>query len=83
MNDLSVQEQMLQQLTYSDGRTLKDVLDTEAYAALETYTAGVGMPLMMLEQFKPGMIVSTLQVLNSNAWVLLLRVLMLSLTPRL
>ena len=64
MNDLSVQAQMLQQLTYSDGRTLTDVLDTEAYAALETYTAGVGMPLMMLEQFKPGMIVSTLQVLE-------------------
>ena len=64
MNDLSVQAQMLQQLTYSDGRTLKDVLDKEAYAALETYTAGVGMPLMMLEQFKPGMIVSTLQVLE-------------------
>ena len=64
MNDLSVQAQMLQQLTYSDGRTLKDVLDTEAYAALKTYTAGVGMPLMMLEQFKPGMIVSTLQVLE-------------------
>ena len=64
MNDLSLQAHMLQQLTYSDGRTLKDVLDTEAYAALETYTAGVGMPLMMLEQFKPGMIVSTLQVLE-------------------
>lgn len=64
MNDLSVQAQMLQQLTYSDGRTLKDVLDTQAYAALETYTAGVGMALMMLEQFKPGMIVSTLQVLE-------------------
>ena len=64
MSDLSVQAQMLQQLTYSDGRTLKDVLDTEAYAALEPYTAGMGMPPMMLEQFKPGMIVSTLQVLE-------------------
>ena len=64
MNELSVQAQILQQLSYSDGRTLKDVLDTEVYAALETYTAGVGMPLMMLEHFKPGMIVSTLQVLE-------------------
>ena len=64
LDDLSVQAQMLQQLTYSDGRTLKDVLDTEAYAALETYTARVGMPLKMLEQLKPGMIVSTLQVLE-------------------
>jgi len=64
MNDLSVQAQMLQQLTYRDGRTLKDVLDKEAYAALETYTAEVGMPPMMLEQFKPGMIISALQVLE-------------------
>ena len=64
LDDLSMQAQMLQQLTYSDGRTLKDVLDTEAYAALETYTARVGMPLKMLEQLKPGMIVSTLQVLE-------------------
>jgi len=64
MNDLSVQAQMLQQLTYRDGRTLRDVLDKEAYAALETYTAEVGMPPMMLEQFKPGMIISALQVLE-------------------
>ena len=64
MNNLSVQAQMLQKLSYSDGRTLKDVLDTETYAALETYTDGLGMPLMMLEQFKPGMIISTLQVLE-------------------
>ena len=64
MNNLSVQAQMLQKLSYSDGRTLKDVLDTETYAALETHTDGLGMPLMMLEQLKPGMIVSTLQVLE-------------------
>lgn len=64
MGDLSVQAQMLQQLTYSDGRTLKTVLNEDAYAALEDYTATIGMPLMMLEQFKPGMIISTLQVLE-------------------
>ena len=64
MNDLTVQAQMLQQLTYSDGRTLKTVLSNEAYSALEDYTANIGMPLMVLEQFKPGMIVSTLQVLE-------------------
>jgi uncharacterized protein YbaP (TraB family) len=64
MSDLSVQAQMLQQLTYSDGRTLKTVLSEDAYTALEDYTATIGMPLMMLEQFKPGMIISTLQVLE-------------------
>jgi uncharacterized protein YbaP (TraB family) len=64
MSDLSVQAQMLQQLTYSDGRTLKTVLREDAYKALEDYTVTIGMPLMMLEQFKPGMIISTLQVLE-------------------
>jgi len=64
MNDLSVQMQMLQQLTYSDERTLKSVLSDEAYAALSVYTAELGLPLMMMEKFKPGMIISTLQVLE-------------------
>jgi uncharacterized protein YbaP (TraB family) len=64
MSDLSVQAQMLQQLTYSDGRTLKTVLREDAYKALEDYTVTIGMPLMMLEQFKPGMIISMLQVLE-------------------
>jgi uncharacterized protein YbaP (TraB family) len=64
MSDLSVQAQMLQQLTYSDGPTLKTVLSEDAFTALEDYTATIGMPLVMLEQFKPGMIISTLQVLE-------------------
>ncbi len=64
MSDLTVQTQMLQQLTYSDERTLKTVLNEEAYAALTEYVAGIGLPLMMLEKFKPGLLVSTLQVLE-------------------
>lgn len=64
MNDLSVQAQMLQQLTYTDGRSLATVLNEEAYQALTDYTNNVGLPLTMLESFKPGMIISTLQVLE-------------------
>ena len=64
MNDLAVQAQMLQQLTYTDGRSLATVLNEEAYQALSEYTSGVGLPLNLLESFKPGMIVSTLQVLE-------------------
>ena len=62
MNDISVQVRMLQQLSYNDGRTLKTVLNVEAYAALSDYAEKVGLPLMMLEKFKPGMVISTLQV---------------------
>ena len=64
MTDFSVQAQMLQQLSYDDGRTLKTVLNTEAYTALSEYTDKLGLPLMMLEKFKPGMVVSTLQLLE-------------------
>lgn len=64
MGDMSVQVQMLQQLTYNDERTLKTVLNEEAYTALNEYTTKVGLPMMMLEKFKPGMIISTLQVLD-------------------
>jgi uncharacterized protein len=67
MSDLSVQTQMLQQLTYSDERTLQSVLSTEAYNALAAYTAGVGLPIVMLEKFKPGLLISTLQMLEFQA----------------
>lgn len=62
MNDLSVQAQMLQQLTYSDGRTLESVLNEEAYSALSDHVASIGMPMEMLQTFKPGLLVSTLQI---------------------
>ena len=64
LNDLSVQAQLLQQLTYNDERSLKTVLNQEAYTALSDYAATTGLPLMMLEKFKPGMVVSTLQILE-------------------
>jgi uncharacterized protein len=64
MNDLSVQAQMLQQLMYNDARTLQTVLNEEAYSALSRYTAATGLPMMMIEKFKPGMVVSTIQVLE-------------------
>jgi uncharacterized protein YbaP (TraB family) len=64
MTDFSVQAQMLQQLSYDGDRTLKTVLNTEAYTALSAYADKLGLPLMMLEKFKPGMVVSTLQLLE-------------------
>lgn len=63
MSDLSVQAQMLQQLTYGDDRALSTVLSEEAYTALSAYTATAGLPIAMLDKFKPGLLVSTLQVL--------------------
>ena len=63
MGDLSVQAQMLQQLTYSDDRSLRTVLSDEAYTALSAYTQTAGLPIVMLEKFKPELLISTLQIL--------------------
>jgi uncharacterized protein YbaP (TraB family) len=64
MSDLSVQAKLLQQLSYGEGESLKTVLNEEAYSVLEAYTGSIGLPLAMLEKFKPGMIVSTLQIME-------------------
>ena len=50
MADISVQRQILQQLTYQDDRTLESVLSDEAYDALSEYVATSGMPMMMFEK---------------------------------
>ena len=64
MTELSVRAQMQQQLTYQDERNLKTVLNKEAYSALSDYAELIGIPLAAMEKFKPGMIVSTLQVIE-------------------
>lgn len=62
MMDMSTQVQMMEQLTYSDGRSLKTVLNDDAYTALSQYTESIGMPLVMIGSFKPGLLVTTLQI---------------------
>ena len=64
MTDLSVQTQMLERLTYSDERTLKTVLNQEAYSALSDYVASKNMPMMVLDKFRPGLLITTLQILE-------------------
>ncbi len=64
MNDPSLQMRMMTALTYQDGRTLQSVLNEEAYTALSTHMAGAGLPIAMVQNFKPGLISSTLTVME-------------------
>lgn len=64
VNDLAFQTKLLQEMTYSDGSTLKTVLNDEAYEALSQFASTSGMPMMMMESFKPGMVVTMLQALE-------------------
>ena len=64
MSDVGLQQRMLQQLTYQDWSMLSSVLSAEAYAALSEYAAGTGIPLAMLQTFKPCLLISTLSVME-------------------
>lgn len=64
MSDMGLQQRLMQQLTYQDGRTLSTVLDAESYDALAKYVDSIGLPMAMLQSFKPGLLISTLSVLE-------------------
>jgi len=64
LNDVAVQARMLQELTYGDERTLQTILSPEAYNSLAAYAGQAGLPLQMMEKFKPGLLVSMLQVIE-------------------
>jgi uncharacterized protein len=64
MNDPAGQLGMLQRLMYTDGRTLQSVLNAEAYQSLTDYVAKFSMPMVMLQNMKPGMLMSTLELLE-------------------
>lgn len=64
MMDMAVQARMMQQLTYQDERTLQSVLDEETYTALTSYAESAGLPMAMMQKFKPGMLLSTLSLIE-------------------
>lgn len=66
INSPAFQQQVMAQLTYQDGRNLSTVLNDEAYTALQSYVndSGLPIPMPMLESFKPGLLISTLSVLE-------------------
>jgi uncharacterized protein len=64
MSDMRTQALMMQQLTYQDERTLRSVLNEEAYTALAAYLQGAGLPIAMVQKFKPGLLTSTLTVIS-------------------
>ncbi|MCF6362411.1 MAG: TraB/GumN family protein [Gammaproteobacteria bacterium] len=56
INSPAFQLQMVQRLTYNDGRSLKDELGAKAYDALLAYSRKRSLPMAMLEQFRPAMV---------------------------
>ncbi len=64
LNEPEFQQFMLTQVTYSDGRNLKQVLNAETYSALAEHLNDRGLPIDKLPNFKPGMMSVTLTLLE-------------------
>lgn len=62
LSDMAVQARLMQELTYKGDQSLRTVLDDSTYHALSDHLTSIGMQIQMLEKFKPGLLVSTLQV---------------------
>ena len=56
INSPEFQLQMVQRMTYGDGRTLRDELGEKAYRALQAYSQKRNLPMAMLDQFRPAMV---------------------------
>jgi len=53
MNDVSKQMGMMSKIFMKDGVTLKDLLSEEEYAVVNNHFKDMGLPMMMLDKFKP------------------------------
>ena len=58
------QRQLLQQLTFSDGRNLQDIITPETYAAVAEFFSARGMSMRDIDQYKPGMVSILISVIE-------------------
>jgi uncharacterized protein YbaP (TraB family) len=58
------QRVMLRQLTYSDGRNLQQVVSNSTYLALEEFFTARGIPMASIVNFKPGMVVTMMTIVE-------------------
>lgn len=64
MSQFSTQARMMMELMYQDDRTLSSVLSRDVYEQLTNYADSVGLPIHMMDKFKPGLLVTTLQLIE-------------------
>ncbi len=62
--DMGFQQQMMMQMSLPPGKTLKDILSPKTYARLSAFAAERGLPIDMLQSFKPALVAVTLTQLE-------------------
>jgi len=64
IQDPSTQQKILAKSMYSDGSTLASHLSPKAYKQLKSFCDANGVPLQALSKFKPGLVMTTLALLE-------------------
>ena len=64
MNDPAFQQYLLREVSYSDGRSLQDVVNADTYGALVKFFAARGVPMTSVDHFKPGMVATLATVIE-------------------
>ncbi|TWX70816.1 TraB/GumN family protein [Colwellia demingiae] len=65
-SDAGFQLNMMQQMTYSNGKTISSFLSTKTQQKLSQYVSSLGVDLVMFEHFKPGFLVTMLALLEAQ-----------------
>lgn len=65
-NDVAFQMQMMQQVTYSNGKDITAFLSKKTNQQLKKYAASLGTDLTMLKHFKPGFLVTMFAVFEAQ-----------------
>ena len=63
-SDLGFQQKMMMQMSLPPGKTLADILQPKTYKRLSDFSAQCGLPLEMIQSFKPAMVILTLTQLE-------------------
>jgi uncharacterized protein YbaP (TraB family) len=64
MESPEFQQYLLREVSYGDGRGLRDVVSADTYQALEEYFDSRGVPMTAIEGFKPGMVATLMTIVE-------------------
>jgi uncharacterized protein YbaP (TraB family) len=64
--DVAAQQQMMMELSYQNGETLKDTLTDETFKALDQYLSAFGASANQLASFKPGFVTTMLVTMEAQ-----------------
>ena len=64
MNDPAIQQYLLREVSYEEGDSLRQVIDTDTWDALSAFFTARSVPMSSIETFKPGMVATMITIIE-------------------